>query len=121
LLDGEEAAGGRAVRTTTKKQFHVSPFMPIDGLRYDWIVTPPDEHLTIHIDEYDGDEKFFDATLNLRRETLTGRSLARALVRYPHLTARTMGLIHWQATRLWLKRAPFFRKPEPPANGLEAA
>ena len=26
-----------------------------------------------------------------------------------------------QAAKLWLKKTPFFRKPEPPENGLEAA
>ena len=120
LLDDQEPMGGRAVRSSREKRFHVSPFMPIEGLRYDWIVTPPGEHLTVHIDEFQDGRKFFDATLNLARRPLTSGSLARVLLRYPHLTARTIMLIHWQAVRLWFKRAPFFRKPEPPDSGLEA-
>ncbi|MDH3733487.1 MAG: DUF1365 domain-containing protein [Gemmatimonadota bacterium] len=121
LLDDQESIGGRAVRSNREKRFHVSPFMPIEGLRYEWIVTPPGDHLTVHIDEFQGDTKFFDATLNLARRPLTSGTLARALLRYPHLTARTMALIHWQAAKLWLKKTPFFRKPEPPENGLTAA
>ncbi len=120
LLDDGEQLGGRAVRSKREKRFHVSPFMKIEGLSYEWIVTPPGPHITVHIDEFDDGEKFFDATLNLKQTPLTSGSLARALIRYPHLTARTVALIHWQATKLWLKRVPFFHKPEPPSNGLEA-
>ena len=118
LLDGVEAVGGRAVRSRVAKRFHVSPFMPVDGVRYEWIVTPPGERLTVHIDEFEAGRKYFDATLNLTRRPLTGPMLARAMLRYPHLTARTIFLIHWQAAKLWAKRVPFFRKPEPPDNEL---
>lgn len=121
FLDERASAGGGAVRTRTDKVFHVSPFMPIEGLRYEWTLTPPGERLTVHIDEFEEGRKFFDATLSLTREPLTTVSLWGVIARYPHLTARTIWLIHWQALRLWLKRAPFYRKPEPPANGLETA
>ncbi|MCG8469969.1 MAG: DUF1365 domain-containing protein [Gemmatimonadetes bacterium] len=120
VLDDREPVGGKAVRSKRTKEFHVSPFMPIEGIRYEWIVTPPGDHMTVHIDEFERGEKFFDATLSLKRKPLTGATLARALVRYPHQTARTITRIHWQAARLWLKGVPFFRKPDPPANGLEA-
>jgi DUF1365 family protein len=121
LLDDAEPMGGEAVRSRREKAFHVSPFMRIEGISYDWILTPPRDRLAVHIDELDDGEKYFDATLLLERRPLTSTSLAAALVRYPHMTARTIGMIHWQALRLWLKRAPFFRKPAPPENGLEAA
>lgn len=119
LLDGTESAGGHAVRTKVEKRFHVSPFMRIEGVRYEWIVTPPSERLTIHIDEFEAGEKYFDATLNLVRHPLTAATLGRAMLRYPHLTARTIFLIHWQAAKLWAKGVPFFRKPEAPDNGLD--
>ncbi len=119
LLDDPEPAGGRAVRSRRQKVFHVSPFIGMDGIEYDWILTPPGERLTVHIDEFQDGEKFFDATLNLTRRPLTSRALAGVLLRYPHMTARTIFLIHWQAARLWRKRVPFFRKPAPPPNGLE--
>jgi DUF1365 family protein len=121
LLDDGERIGGRAVRSRRDKVFHVSPFISMDDISYDWILTPPEDHITIHIDEFDRGEKFFDATLNLKRRPLTDRLLAKALIRHPHLTARTIYLIHRQALRLWLKRVPLFRKPDPPENDLEAA
>jgi hypothetical protein len=33
----------------------------------------------------------------------------------PALTAMVLARIHWQALQLWLKRVPFWRKPQPPA------
>lgn len=114
LLDDLRPRGGRALATRRRKVFHVSPFIEIDDIEYDWILTPPAERLTVHIDEFRGGDRFFDATLNLERQRLTAGRLAWMLVRYPHMTARTIFLIHWQALKLWWRGAPFYRKPEPP-------
>jgi len=54
----------------------------------------------------------FDATLTLHRQPLNGASLARVLWRYPLMTARVVGAIHWQALRLWLKRNPVYDHPQ---------
>lgn len=122
LLDDFRAMGGRALVTRREKAFHVSPFIEMERIAYDWILTPPGSRLTVHMDEYRDGRKFFDATLNMERRPLTTGELARALVRYPHMTARTIFLIHWQALRLWLgKGAGVHHKPPPPENGLESA
>jgi hypothetical protein len=42
---------------------------------------------------------------------LTRARLALALLAHPFMTFAIMARIHWQALRLWLKRAPFFAKP----------
>ena len=39
------------------------------------------------------------------------------LLAHPFMTIAVMARIHWQALRLWLKRAPFFAKP--PAHAEE--
>lgn len=121
LLDDLAPLGSRAVRSRREKVFHVSPYMEISGVDYDWIFTAPEERLNVHIDEFRGGEKFFDATLSLRRRPLTSRTLTSALLRYPHVTLRTITLIHWQALRLWLKGAPFHKKPAPPSGALGEA
>jgi DUF1365 family protein len=121
LLDDFEPLGPRAVRARRTKVFHVSPFIEIDGIEYDWIFTAPSERLTVHIDEFRGGQKFFDATLQLKRKPLTTRSLMGAMASHPHTTAHTMARIHWQALKLWWKGAPFFSKPDPPVNGLLSA
>ena len=50
------------------------------------------------------------------RQRLSTASLVKTALRYPHMGLWTLALIHLQALRLWIKRAPFYPKPEPPAE-----
>jgi DUF1365 family protein len=111
LLDAEGA--DRVVRHEHDKRFHVSPFQPISG-RYQFRVTPPGPRLTVHIDVVRDGGRAFDATLTAERRPFTTGTLLGTVARHPHSGLRTLALIHYQALRLWLKRAPFFTKPEPP-------
>ena len=45
---------------------------------------------------------------------LTDRQLLRALARTPLMTFKVMAAIHWQALKIWLQGARFYRKPAPP-------
>ena len=74
----------------------------------------------IHLRE-NGDRPL-TAVLHGRRTELTNASVARLLLRYPLMPVQVIGLIHWQALRLWLKRVPFHRKPAfVPGQGSERA
>jgi uncharacterized protein len=92
------------------KQFHVSPFMPLE-LGYRWQFTAPGERLAVHMENLSGSERVFDATLNLARRPITGGALAFVLLRFPLSTARVLVAIHWQALLLWLKRVPVHAHP----------
>jgi len=93
------------------KEFHVSPFMPMD-MDYDWRFTPPGEHLAVRMSSRRNGEEIFRASLNLQQQPLTGGNLAVALVRWPFMTAKVIAAIYWQALRLKLKGAPFCPHPE---------
>ena len=93
------------------KGFHVSPFMDMH-VSYDWRFTEPGSRLAIHMENHRAGHCFFDATMVLRREALTGSSLARVLVHYPFMTAKVIGAIHWQALQLWIKGVPFHPHPK---------
>ena len=93
------------------KDFHVSPFMPMDQ-RYDWRFSPPGRRLAVHMENSDARGMIFDATLSLRRRELTGATLARALLAYPWMTAGVVTAIHWNALKLWLKGNPVHTHPE---------
>ncbi len=107
------AADGGVVRQEEDKVFHVSPFQPVDG-RYRFRVSAPGPKMAAHIEVIRGGESVFDTTLTAERRPFTGPSLFKTVGRHPHTGLRTLALIHYQALRLWLKRAPFYSKPEPP-------
>lgn len=102
---------GRSLHWSFDKAFHVSPFVGM-ARRYDWRFTPPGEDLRVHMHVLDGDDREFEAGLALQRRPLDGSGLARVLLRYPLMTARVVGAIHWQALRLWLKRVPVHDHPD---------
>ena len=89
------------------KAFHVSPFLPRD-LEYRMSFSPAAQRLGVHMADWQGEHKLFDATLNLQRQALDRRSLHRYLRQFPWMTAKTCLAIYWQALRLLIKRAPIF-------------
>lgn len=114
VLDDLRRGAGDTWEAEAAKVFHVSPFLPIDGLRYRFTFVPPGSRVLAHIDVEDGEGPLFDATQTGRYRPLTSRSLARVLLTHPLETLRTVALIHLQALRLWRLRVPFHRKPPPP-------
>jgi DUF1365 family protein len=84
------------------KDFHVSPFMPMD-VDYHWRFGPPGSRLAVHMENTRGGEALFDATLALTRREITGSSLAGVLLHFPFSTLRVLVAIYWQALRLKLK------------------
>ncbi len=93
------------------KSFHVSPFIDMD-IHYDWRFREPGDSLRVHMIDYQGEEKLFDASLALYRREITRSSLTRVLLRYPMMTGKVIAMIYWQALRLILKRTPFFSHPK---------
>ena len=92
------------------KAFHVSPFMEME-IWYDWRFREPGESLSVHIINMAHGRKRFDATLSLTRREITGSSLAHVLLAYPFMTMKVIGMIYWQALRLWTKGATFYVHP----------
>ncbi len=93
-----------------KKVFHVSPFFTLDGT-YRFQMTFADDDVDIHIDLYTNGQPVFVSRLRLAAQPLTDRTLIRALTRFPAMTARVIGAIHWEALRLWRRGLPYLSKP----------
>jgi DUF1365 family protein len=85
--------------------------MPID-MNYDWRFTAPGDTLAVQMTSLRQGKEIFSASLNLEQQPLTGGNLARALLKWPVMTAKVIAAIYWQALRLKLKGVPFCPHPE---------
>ena len=100
------------------KQFHVSPFNPMN-MSYRWVFSCPDEEIKVHmtntiytgagIDSTSG-VTHFDATLTLEKKDFS-KKLLQTLIQYPFMTVKVVLGIYWQALKLWIKRIPFYDHP----------
>jgi DUF1365 family protein len=92
------------------KALHVSPFLPMQR-QYRWRFTEPAQTLHVHMEVLGGSRPEFDATLVMQRRPLDGAGLAACLARFPLMTLRVVGAIHWQALLIWLRRNPVYDHP----------
>ncbi len=104
--DRAEASGA----WSQKKVFHVSPFFTLDGT-YRFQMAFADDGVDIHIDLHTDGRPVFVSRLVLAARPLTDGALLRMLTRFPAMTARVIGAIHWEALRLWRKGLPYLSKP----------
>lgn len=112
---------GAVVRQSCRKEFHVSPFMPMD-LRYDFAVREPGERVSVAMrlhraDRADEADAMFVAAWRGRRVEFSSSNLRRELSANPMSTVKVIAGIHVEALRLWVKGAPRHQRPPAPAVG----
>lgn len=101
---------GSFYRFELDKEFHVSPFMPLD-IHYLWRFTAPEEKLRVNMELFREGRPVLTVALELTRHPLEGGTMARALLRWPWMTGRVITAIYGQALRLKSKGVPFFSHP----------
>ena len=89
-----------------EKDFYVSPFISLDAAYTVRVQDRPDG-VRIVIDETENGQPVLQASVVASRRPLTDLALLRMLVRYPLVTLKTIGMIHWHAFRLWRRGAKF--------------
>ena len=98
-------------RRRVAKDFYVSPFSD-PGLSFDFSIGELGERWKVRIDDYEGEELVLKSAIEGKKWPMNGRMLVAFALKYPLLSVKIIGLIHWHALLLWLKRVPFFRKTE---------
>ncbi|HXG29042.1 MAG TPA: DUF1365 domain-containing protein, partial [Nevskiales bacterium] len=121
LLSRNGAAMDYDMPQRKAKLFHVSPLIGMSG-EYRFRLSAPEESFRILIRLYPpaaeaaagGPHWLLAAALQGERRPLTDAQLLRQFLRMPLMTLKVTAAIHWQALKIWLRGAPFFRKPQPP-------
>jgi DUF1365 family protein len=101
----------------TDKVFHVSPFMKVEG-HYKFRFAIDLGRIAVRIDHHDQDGLMLSTAMGGKREPLSSARLAWCLVRYPLLSFKIIGLIHWQAVKLMVKGLRQNQKPAPPVTDI---
>ena len=101
-------------RLKSRKLMHVSPFQPIEG-GYEFRFDIREDRVGIFID-YTSQAGGLIATLTGSCAPLSNVGILGFCLKRPFGSRRVLGLIHWQALKLWWKGAAFRNRPEPPAS-----
>jgi len=103
---------------TTKKIFHVSPFFDVMGhyrfrfMKQEGGAAHP--KFVSRIDYFQEDIHTLMTSVSGSEFELNYSSKMRAIISFPFLTLSVILKIHWQAVKLWVKGAKFYKKPKPP-------
>jgi len=101
------------IEQTCAKELYVSPFIGME-MTYNFRIKAPGAELALAIHEGDKDGTLLYASFSGKREPLTSRTSLTSFLRFPLLTLKVIGGIHWEALKLWLKGVPLVRHPAPP-------
>jgi DUF1365 family protein len=99
-------------RLTTKKLMHVSPFQEVSG-QYRFTFSMSETEIDIRI-LFENEDQGVLATLSGARQLASNASLMKAAIKRPLGAMRVVARIHWQATILYFKSAPFLKKQPAP-------
>lgn len=92
----------RVIRQQAKKDFYVSPFMPMDA-DYQFRMIAPKERVAVCIRQSLDKRSLLHATFTGKREPLNDRNLLNIFFKYPLMTLKVVAGIHWEALFLWCK------------------
>jgi DUF1365 family protein len=98
-------------RHALKKQFHVSPFLPMD-LEYRFSVALPGETVTFRILEHDAEGPILSTGFAGTLRNLSNPTALGAFFRLPMVTVKVILAIHFEAIRLYMKGLRVYPNPE---------
>ena len=115
-INTSEAQGIQPVfRHSCPKNFHVSPFLELSG-HYHFIARPPADDVSLIIRLTQESAPVLTASFHGKEQPATTARLLAIGLRYFQNSAKILGLIHYEALKLWIKGAKFYKRPPPPAS-----
>lgn len=105
------------IRQSCPKVFHVSPFMEME-CTYHFRLVPPGEKVAVAIQQDGPQGTILHASFVGTGEAISDKALVRAFLRYPLMTWKVIGGIHWEALLLWRKGLRLRPDPGPPPEAV---
>ena len=100
-----------------KKKFYVSPFMDMETY-YNFRLLNPKEKLSVFIKQSDKKETILTATQTGDRKEFSSKQLMTNFFKYPLMTIKIIGSIHYEALLLWKKGAIYRKRKNKILNNL---
>lgn len=97
------------------KSFHVSPFLNVEG-NYEFRFKVGNNNIGVWIDYFDNEGIMLKTAITGKLEDFNDKVLLGSFLNIPLVTVKTIFLIHYQAVKLLIKKAKYFKKPTPPQN-----
>ena len=91
-----------------RKKFYVSPFMDMETF-YNFKLLNPNDKLSVFIKQTDADGTILTATQTGDKKEFSYKQLAINFLKYPLMTIKIIGSIHYEALLLW-KKGAIYRK-----------
>ncbi len=104
-------------RLVTEKLFYVSPFISLDS-RFDFRLCIPGETLKIQVDSYENGEKTLGTAYLGKKKEFCTKNLLFCFLKYPFVTVKIIGAIHYRALVLFLRKLPYLKKKENPEKQI---
>ncbi len=120
VLPVEQPSG--PIHQHSDKRLHVSPFMDIRDMVYDFDLIAPGKTFALKIDltrMHNGTpQRMLFAGFTAVRQALTDKALLRLFCAMPLMTLKVVAGIHWEALQIWLKGISLKPKPPTPRSSV---
>ena len=100
-----------------RKKFYVSPFMDMETF-YNFKLLNPNDKLSVFIKQTDADGTILTATQTGDKKEFSFKQLAINFFKYPLMTIKIIGSIHYEALLLWKKGAIYRKRDVKLKNNL---